>query len=104
MNAVNLWDIPTQPTVHCDELPSCRGACRQGRDVCIHPLVCSGIEAPSMRTDLHRVELANGQTITVPKHRTPTGERWHELGWTVSVIAASVGSVFVLVAMGMGWL
>ncbi len=67
--AASLWDTPTQPDIHATDLPACKGACRQGRDACCHPLACSGVEAPAltpMRIDLHRVELANGSTVSDP--------------------------------------
>jgi hypothetical protein len=58
-----LWDIPTQPAIYADDLVGCKGDCHQGRNACAHPLACAGIEAPSLRTDLRRVELANGATV-----------------------------------------
>lgn len=72
------FDAPTQPAVYASDLPACKGACRQGRDACRHPAACAGIEAPSMRTDTHRVELANGQTMT-PCY-SAKGDPLHEAG------------------------
>lgn len=86
------FEALTQPSVYADELPACKGACRQGRDACRHPAACAGIEAPSLRTDLHRVELANGQTISVPKHITPTGDPLHEAGHAAVLYLCSLAA------------
>jgi hypothetical protein len=41
MSAVPTWDLHTLPLVYAADLPSCVGACNQGRQPCRHPLACS---------------------------------------------------------------
>jgi hypothetical protein len=106
LQPIDPWDYPTQPSTYADELPSCKGACHQGRNACAHPAACAGIEAPrlttrpappALRIDTHRIELANGSTVAdAPADLPPltTAMRWVLRIATVSVISATMLAVW----------